>query len=151
MNKAFVKESEDPGDRCPACGGFGKSVQQVTLRVHVTDEARAHLAATAFFCPNPTCQVGYFDQFEQYVTVDNFLTPLYPKSPDAPICPCFGLRCEDIDADIDEGVVVRVVVRVKAHLQQAQSDQANCSTKTGDGRSCVAAVQKYYMQQKSLP
>lgn len=144
MNKAFVKEPEDPGDRCPACGGLGRTAQQATLRAHLPDDARARLAETACFCPEPTCEVAYFDQFEQFVTVDRLATPLYPKDPDAPICPCFGLRCQDIDADLDDGGVTRI----KAHLQQAQSDQADCATKTGDGRSCIPAVQKYYMQRR---
>ena len=147
MNKAFVKESEDPGDRCPACGGFGNASQQVTLAAHIPEEARARLADTAYFCPQPTCEVAYFDQFEQIVTVDQLAKPLYPKDPDAPICPCFGLTCDDIDADLDDGVVTRV----KTHLQQAQSDQAHCATTTGDGRSCVPAVQKYYMQRRNSP
>ena len=147
MNKAFVKESEDPGDRCPACGGFGNSVRQVTLRAHVPDGARTHLAESAYFCPQPTCEVAYFDQFEQFVTVEQFIAPLYPKDPDAPICPCFGLLCHDIDADIDEGGVSRV----KAHLRKAKSDLTQCATKTGDGRSCIAAVQKYYMQHGKRP
>jgi len=145
MNKAFVKESEDPGDRCPVCGGFGVPVQAVTLAAHVPADARGHLAETACFCPAPTCEVAYFDQFEQFVTVDRLAAPLYPKDPDAPICPCFGLRCEDIDADLDEGGVSRV----KAHLQQTQSGQTRCATLTGDGRSCVPAVQKYFMQRRT--
>ena len=145
MNKAFVRESEDPGDRCPACGGFGRTVQQNTLGAHVSNEARAHLAESAYFCSEPTCEVAYFDQFEQFVTVEQLTTPLYPKDPDAPICPCFGLTCDDIDTDINEDGVSRV----KAHLRKAQSDQAHCTTATGDGRCCIPAVQKYYMQQRN--
>lgn len=144
MNKAFVKESEDPGDRCPACGGFGRSVQQVTLCALVPDEARAHLAESAYFCSDPICEVAYFDQFEQHVKVEKVVRPIYPKDPAAPICPCFGMTCIEIDADIDEGGVLRV----KAHLRKAKSDQAHCATETGDGRSCIPAVQKYYMQQR---
>ena len=147
MNKAFVKESEDPGDRCPACGGFGKTVQQVTLRAHIPNEARAHLAESAYFCPEPTCEVAYFDQFEQFVTVEQFTAPIYPKDPAAPICPCFGLGCDDINADIDDGGVSRL----KAHLRKTQSDQTHCTTATGDGRSCIPAVQKYYMQRRNTP
>jgi hypothetical protein len=54
------------------------------------------------------------------------------------------LACTDIDADIDDGGVSRV----KAHLRKVESDQTQCATKTGDGRSCIPAVQKYYMQGK---
>jgi len=147
VNKAFVKESEDPGDRCPICHGFGKTVQQVTLRAHLSDASRASLAETAFFCPDPLCEVAYFDQFEQFVAVERLEKPLYPKDIDAPICPCFGLQCSDIDADIEEDGVQRV----RAHLQQAHSELASCSITTGDGRSCIPAVQKYYMQQRGGP
>ena len=34
--------------------------------------------------------------------------PVYPKDPQAPICACFGLTAEDVEADIREGGVTRV-------------------------------------------
>ena len=146
MNKAFVKESEDPGDRCPACGAIGASVYHTTLRVHLPSEACDRLAEPAFFWPELACDVAYFDQYERTVPVASLSAPLYPKDPAAPICPCFGLTCDDIEADVAEGVVTRV----KAHLQRAQSDDVCCATKTADGQSCVPAVQRYFMRLSGL-
>ena len=111
-----------------------------TLLLHL--EALGQIADSAFFCPHPTCEVAYFDQFEQTVPVASLSAPVYPKDPDAPICPCFGLTCEDIEADVAEGAVTRV----KAHLERARSDGACCTTKAADGRSCVPAVQRYFMR-----
>ena len=145
MNKAFVKESQDPGDRCPSCGAIGAEVLQVTLRAHLESEAYDRLSESAFFCPHPTCEVAYFDSFERTAPVTSLRAPVYPKDPDAPICPCFGLGREDIEADVAEGVVTRL----KAHLQRAESDAACCATKSADGKSCVPAVRRYFMKLRN--
>ena len=142
MNKAFVKESDDPHDHCPSCGAIGTTVQAETLEAHLKPELRSGLAESAYFCPTPTCDIAYFDQFEQTILVEDLSSPIYPKDPTAQICPCFGLTCEDIEADVEEGGVTRI----KAHYQRANSDEARCSTKSADGRSCLAAVQRYFMR-----
>ncbi|MEX2287161.1 MAG: hypothetical protein WD648_08740 [Planctomycetaceae bacterium] len=142
MNKAFVKDSEDSGNRCPKCGTAGPVVFPATLDAHIPAELRDRISSTAFFCPQPTCPVAYFDQFERTIVADGLLRPVYPKHPDAPICPCFGLTSEDIEADVQDGVVTRV----REHLRRAQSDEAHCTTASPSGQSCIAAVQRYFMQ-----
>jgi len=142
MNKAFVKEDEDPHDRCPACGSLGTTVYAATIRAHLPSEAHDRFVDSAFFCPHPSCEVAYFDQFEQTVSISGLVAPVYPKDPDAAICPCFGFTCREIEDDIDEGVVTRV----KAHIERANSDDTHCSTLAVDGKSCVAAVQRYFMK-----
>ena len=142
MNKAFVKESEDPGDRCPACGSIGQRVFGSTLDAHLPVESRTQFSDSAFFCPHPTCSVAYFDSFERTVPAANLSHPTYPKDPEAPICPCFGLTVEDIEADVREGVVTRV----RRHHQQAESDAAHCATAAASGQSCIPAVQRCFMR-----
>ncbi len=142
MNKAFVKEPDEPGNRCPECGTIGTAVYQVTLRAHLPTDLEEQFRGSAFFCSQPTCGVAYFDSLERTIAVSSLSAAVYPKDPDAPICPCFGFTCEEIEADVDEGVVTRV----KAHISRANSDEANCETKAADGRSCVTAVQRYFMQ-----
>ena len=68
--------------------------------------------------------------------------PVYPKDPDAPICACFGLTRHDIEADVREGVVIRV----KAIIEKAKSSEARCYQMAANSQPCVAYVQKYYMQ-----
>lgn len=144
MNKAFVKEPEDHGDRCPCCGSPGQVVFQKTLQHHLTPEQVSQLSDTAFFCSQSTCEVVYFDRFERAVSASELQQAVYPKDPSAPICPCFGLTEEDIDEDVREGVVTRV----KAHRRQAESCDVKCGTLSPNGQSCVPQVQRYYMKRR---
>ncbi len=142
MNKAFVKEAEDYGDRCPACGTGGRTVYHATLAAHLPDALQTQFADSAFFCPHPTCPVAYFDRFERTIAADSLLRPVYPKDPAAPICPCFGLTADDIETAARSGDVVRI----REHLQRAGSDEAHCGTAAADGQSCLAAVQRHFMR-----
>ncbi|MEX0703848.1 MAG: hypothetical protein WD069_17245 [Planctomycetales bacterium] len=144
MNKAFVREPEDHGDRCPRCGSAGREVFEATLAAHLPPEQRARIGDAACFCPHPTCEVAYFDRFERTVEVGGLLRPVYPKDPQAPICPCFGLTCDDIEADAREGSVARL----KEHRQQAASPEARCATAAPDGQSCIPAVQRHYFKAR---
>lgn len=144
MNKAFVKEQEDAGNRCPKCGSPGQVVYQETIEAHVPAELRSEFSTSAYFCPGETCDVAYFDQFERTVAADRLIRSVYPKDPDAPICPCFGLTTDDIESDALSGDVTRV----REHLKRAQSEEADCSTMSPTGQNCVAAVQRHFMQSR---
>jgi hypothetical protein len=84
----------------------------------------------------------YFDAFERVIVTGDLERSVYPKDPDAPLCACFGLTRQDIEADVREGVVTRV----KAIIEKAKSPKARCSQMAANGQPCVAYVQKYYMQ-----
>ena len=144
MNKAFVREPDVTADYCPRCGSAGDSVGEMTLAAHLTEVQRRNLAEPANFCPIPRCEVAYFDTFERFVLAADLARPVYPKNPDAPICACFGLTCDDIDQDIAEGGVARV----RAAIEKAKSPEARCAELAPNGRSCVALVQRYYMQRR---
>jgi hypothetical protein len=142
MNKAFVREPEQGVDYCPRCGSKGEQVGRETIRAYVPAEKAQTVTDPANFCPSPLCDVAYFDAFERVVLVGDLTKPAYPKDPDAPICACFGLTRHDIEQDVSEGGVTRV----KAILQKAQSPEARCGEMAANGQSCVAYVQKYYLQ-----
>lgn len=143
MNKAFVREPDDTGQRhCPACGSLAISVQRETWRLHVADSAANALAETAFFCPFPRCDVVYFDIFERILRLDVLRHPVYPKDPQAPICACFGLTAEEVEADVAEGGVTRV----RALIEKAKSPAAHCGTAAASGQSCIGEVQRYFMK-----
>lgn len=144
MNKAFIREPEDTGKRyCPRCGVLGEQVGRATLEAYLRPEALGTIAATAYFCPTANCAAAYFDVFDRVATVDALARPAYPKDRDAPICGCFGLTEDDIEADLAEGSPTRV----RAHLARANSVEARCETAAANGRSCTAAVQKYYISR----
>ena len=143
MNKAFVKEPDSTaGGRCPRCGSPGQSVGAATLDSFLKPEFRHDLSEVGYFCPFPRCEVAYFDSFERVVLVESLVRPVYPKSPDAPICGCFGLTAEEIEDDVHEPVPVRC----REALAKAKSPDARCSVMSPNGQPCVAEVQRYFMK-----
>ena len=142
MNKAFVREPDATAEFCPRCGSPGEPVDSAALPTYLSEEQRARLSLPVNFCTSPQCLVAYFDGFERSVFAADLLRPAYPKDLSAPICACFGLSRADIEQDVAEGVVTRT----KAAVAQAKSPAARCTELAADGRSCVAHVQKYYVQ-----
>jgi hypothetical protein len=145
MNKAFTREPDAEGEYCPRCGSLGQPVSRETVCAHLKPGTPSPLAVTANFCPHPACEVVYFDMFERTVTVEALDRPVYPKDPAAPICACFGFTCAEIDQDLAEGGVTRT----KALIARARTDAADCERAAANGRSCIADVQRYYMQGRS--
>jgi hypothetical protein len=146
MNKAFVREPDDTGQAyCPRCRSLGVAVQEPTLVAQLSAEAIKELSDTAWFCPFPSCDVAYFDMFERVATVGALRAPVYPKDPDAPICPCFGFTTDEIEEDLADGGVERT----RALVARAKSAEARCSAASPTGQSCVAEVQRYYMRRRA--
>lgn len=145
MNKAFIREPDDNGQRqCPRCGSLGVAVGAATVRALVRPEAAATLAETAFFCPFARCEVAYFDVFERTLACDALLRPVYPKDPQAPLCPCFGLTCDDVEADLREGAPRRV----RELLAKSKGPEARCAELSPTGQCCLPEVQRYYMKRR---
>lgn len=142
MNKAFVREPDDAGGRCPRCGNLGVAVGLETLAALVRPAALADLASSAFFCDFPRCEVAYFDVFERCVTVEALLRPVWPKDAAAPLCGCFGLTADDVAADVAEGGVARV----RDVVLRSKTAEARCLTHSPTGQSCAAAVQRHYFR-----
>lgn len=144
MNKAFVREPDSDSGRCPRCDSPGQSVGVETLTAWVPAEHRGDLASSAYFCPYAKCPVVYFDSFERVVEQDVIARPIYPKDPTAPLCGCSGLTLEDIEADLAEGAPTRT----RKAIELAKSPDARCVTLNPSGHSCVADVQRCYLQRK---
>lgn len=143
MNKAFIKEPEDTGEaHCPRCGSLGVAVSDSTLSAQLSADDRRNLPETAWFCPFARCEVAYFDQFERTVAANRLSRPIYPKDPDAPICACFGFTCDEIEADVSEGVATRV----RELLAKSKSPEARCTVMSPSGQCCMGEVQRYFMK-----
>lgn len=142
MNKAFVREPDQPNDYCPCCDSKGEPVGVVTLRSFLTETQMRAVSASAYFCPAPKCDVVYFDSFERKLLSADIQRPIFPKDVTAPICPCFGMTRDDIELDVQEGVTTRV----KEILAKAKLPTARCHQMAANGKPCVVYVQQYYMQ-----
>jgi len=142
MNKAFVREPDVTDVLCPRCGAAGVSALRVAFEAHVPPEARKSLAASTYFCPTSTCPVAYFDAFEATVTADALKQPVYPKDPTAPLCSCFGLTMEDVEADAAEPTPRRI----RELLAKSKTSAARCEELSPTGRSCIPEVQRCYFK-----
>lgn len=142
MNKAFVREPDVTEVLCPRCGAAGISALRAAFEAHVPPEGRRPLAASTYFCPTSTCPVAYFDAFEATVTVDALKQPVYPKDPTAPLCSCFGLTMEDVEADAAEPTPRRI----RELLAKSRSAAARCEELSPTGRSCIPDVQRCYFK-----
>jgi hypothetical protein len=142
MNKAFVREPDITDVLCPRCGSAGTSALRAAFENNVPPEARRSLAATTYFCATPNCPVAYFDAFEATVLAGALNHPVYPKDPGAPLCACFGLTIDDVEADIAEGTPTRI----RALLAKSKSPEAHCDELSPTGRSCIADVQRCYFK-----
>lgn len=145
MNKAFIREADPVDPKCPRCGSTGLAVFRETLAVHLPADSGSGLTDSAWYCPFERCEVVYFDQFDRVALCGQVKTPVFPKDPAAPICPCFGLTTDEIEQDLDEGTVSRT----RACVQRAQSPEARCGTTNPSGQPCVAEVQRYYMKRRA--
>lgn len=146
MNKAFVREPDPDGRAfCPRCGALGVPVERGPLDGHIRAEARGKLGDSAWFCSFPRCDVAYFNLFEMTVLTDELNNPVYPKDLDAPICACFGLSYDDVEADARDDTPVRI----RSLLAKSKTPAAQCSTLAADGRCCMSAVQELYMRLRS--
>lgn len=144
MNKAFVREPDQVDSRCPRCDSAGHPVGPQTLAARLSTEARRALAETAYFCPDSQCNVVYYDDFGGLVQRASVPGLIPIKDVEAPLCACFGLTREEIEQDIDEGGVIRT----RAAVLRAQSNEARCTTLAPNGRTCVPEVQGYYLKCK---
>lgn len=145
MNKAFVREPDDTGQRrCPRCDSLGVRVYDETLNAHLNAAARETLSDVAFFCPFPRCEVAYFDDFERHVSIESMAGPTWPKHPSAPLCACFGFSIDDLEHDIREGGVTRV----RELLAKSKSPEARCRVTAPSGQCCMPEVQKLFMRMR---
>jgi hypothetical protein len=143
MNKAFVREQEPDGKAyCPICGALGVPVILATLDHHIKSDYRSKLGASAWFCEFAGCEVAYFDLFERLVLVSELQHPVYPKDPDATICPCFGFTSEDVEAAIQR----RSPEPIRELLTKSKSSKANCTVLAANGKCCMQEVQRLYIR-----
>ena len=146
MNKAFCRENDSLAPpSCPECGTLGMQVSTETLAAHVNPSDTDTLCEPSYWCSHATCQVAYFDLLERTITVAKAHHLIWPKDPIAPLCPCTGLFCVDVETDLQEGTPLRV----RRAIEHAEKKNGSCGLASPDGRACTAAVLQYYMRRQS--
>ncbi len=146
MSRAFVKETDDREPRCPVCTGRGVPVTRVTIAALAGEPAAARLGAETFCCDVPSCEIAWFDGVGARVRVDELRAPPWPKDPSAPVCACFGVGADQIEA---WGARADTAA-VKALLERVKGTSARCATKAFDGSSCEPHVRKIFLRARGL-
>ena len=144
MNKAFVCDPEPRDPHCPepgGCGSPGIPVTEETLRAQLPETAPRQLEGTAYYCPNPGCDVAYFDAWGTTLGLGLLARPAYPKPPTAPLCNCFGISAEEIIEEAERGCRDRIRELVAA----GECASAACARRTPSGRSCVTEARRLFM------
>lgn len=145
MNKAFVREPDDVEPLCPKCGGVGERVPADTVLALTPPNVRRTSANASYFCATPNCEAAYYDDLEQAILVSELLRPIFPKDPQAPLCPCFGLTADDVDDDVRDGVPRRI----RELAARSKGPDAKCGTLSPTGRCCLPEVQRAYFRRKA--
>lgn len=115
------------------------------MDTHIQESVRSRMADSAWYCGHADCDVVYFNMFEQFVLVNELRTPVYPYDIDAPICACFGLTWEDVDADSRDNTPLRI----RQLLTKSKSSDARCQLLAVDGQCCIRDVQQLYLKLHS--
>ena len=144
MNKAFVRDPEPRDPACPergGCGAVGLPVVAETLEVQLPEDARRELQGEAYYCPNPSCDVAYFDALGATVPLDRVAHPAYPKPETAPLCRCLDVTADEVVAEAQLGRR-DLIRRIVAH---AESGGCRGTTRMPAGRSCATEARRLFM------
>lgn len=145
MSRAFIKEEETVGPRCPSppgCDGAGVPVSHATLQARLGPAATARFTGETFFCPDPACEVAYFDAGGERAKRDELLAPAWPKSPSAPLCACFGVSRQAIEDFGRRGDKAAM----RAFLERTASVEARCELSAADGRCCATEARRVFLR-----
>jgi hypothetical protein len=142
MSRAFMKDPEPGEPRCPGCGGLGDPVAAPTLEAHLSPAVRTPLGGSAFYCAAPSCRTGYFNAWGAAAPADQLSGTAWPKDPEGPICPCFGLKAADVLADARDGRKDRM----KDLVDRSRGPEARCVTSAPDGVCCVPKVLRLFRE-----
>lgn len=148
VSRAFVKEAETTGPACPAppgCGGEGLPVSRATLEAQLGTAAAARFPGGAWLCPDPDCEVAYFDARRATARRDELLAPAWPKHREAPLCACFGVTREALEELGRRGDKAGM----RAFLERAASSEARCERRAAPGRCCATEARRVFL--RALP
>lgn len=128
------------GELCPFSGTRGKPVALQTVKALLTEQALARIRPSAHrFCPEPTCEVVYFDDVGHTYSKGDIRVPVWQKEPFGArmVCYCFGENEADMRTDIDTTGRSDAVERVRGHIE---AGRCACEIRNPRGVCCLGDV-----------
>jgi Zinc binding domain len=136
---ALIDDS-DPR-RCPVSGTIGTRVDLVTVKALLSMAALHRLEGRGYcFCPEPSCDVVYFDRAAASVFGKQDLSVrvgLKETEDPIPVCYCFGFTVADLRNDIDSRGVTDVPALITAEVK---AGHCACEVKNPEGSCCLGNV-----------
>ncbi|MDX6770165.1 MAG: hypothetical protein SF051_11585 [Elusimicrobiota bacterium] len=123
---------------CPICGEPGRKVGKTTLDHHLARIPREKIGDEAEFCPNPVCEVVYFDAAAT-IRKDETLLPVTQKDPgdEVFVCYCFEHKRGDLRRDLAQTGATDIPNRIKQGIKEGRCD---CARKNPQGACCLGNV-----------
>src|SRR5207249_1037014 len=125
---------------CPVSGHKGAAVELQTVKALLTETALTRIERTAHrFCPEPTCDVVYFDAEGACYTKCDIRVPVWHKEPFGSriVCYCFGESEGRIRAEIATVGRSLAVERVRQHMS---AGRCACEVRNPRGACCLGDV-----------
>jgi len=137
-----MKESEQAEPRCPECGALGEQVGLVTLKGHLEPDDCSSLGERAYYCVNSGCHTAYFNTWGVSVPFERMTRTAYPKDPEAPLCPCFGMSVSDVVEDARQGKRDRI----RDLATKSQGPDARCAETCPHGVTRLPRVLRLFRE-----
>lgn len=125
---------------CPASGTRGKPVELLTVKALLTEAALGRVSHTAhWFCPDPSCDVVYFDAEGASYVQREIRVAVWQKEPfgDRTVCYCFGESEQRMRAEVLKTGRSEAIDRVRAHIA---AGRCACEVRNPRGACCLGDV-----------
>jgi hypothetical protein len=125
---------------CPASGTSGVPVHLLTVKALLTEEALTRLRVSDHrFCPDPRCDVVYFDALGGCFRRGDIRVPVWQKEPFGArlVCYCFGETEVTIRREIETDGASDAVERVRGHIA---AKRCACEVRNPRGACCLGDV-----------
>jgi hypothetical protein len=136
-------EPDNQASLCPASRTVGTRVDLITVKALLKGTALRRLNGKTYrFCPEPGCDVVYFDREAGSVFEEHDLEVRIgqKKSEDPiPLCYCFNLTVADLRSDITAQGKTDIPAMIAAEVK---AGHCACEVKNPQGTCCLGNVNK---------
>lgn len=145
MDSCCPSSSAEPAyvaSRCPRSGTKGRTVDLLTVKALLSERALRSVRQGPYqFCPDPSCEVVYFDREGQLFFAADVRVPVWQKQPPGArmVCYCFGENEAAMARELAETGRCDAPLRVREHVA---AGRCACEVRNPRGACCLGDVMK---------